>query len=415
MPGLSLGGNTFTLGGSFLTMGIEAPVAAFSVADAEIGQAVRIANTSTNATSYKIEWGDGSISTDINSIHRFRQPGNFAVTLTAFNAGVSSSATHNILISDDLLPWEGAELLARIDKITLANSSAITAIDDLSGHARHLASASGWTFQTNVQNGKPVIRGSGADNAPFTNNSTFTMRCGFIVAKYNGANFDNYRGLITDLGANAILVGNNASSIFFDFNYELFEFRANDRIYAAEHSPAPVNAFAVMFFRYWENLTLSGICLGQDRANGARRWNGDIAAVALYSKNFQDSEVREYSQKLANFYGLALANVFPFLGEYGASVDKDKIFKSNKAYDGTKVVRVKTSSKRSGTANFTEREQTEFAAADRIWETNYPATPVVLRDYGVLPPVDINAYITSKLTRKANDTLIDYSFDYEEV
>jgi PKD repeat protein len=64
---------------------LPSPVAN-AVTDLDIsGTSVQFFNSSTNATGYLWDFGDGETSTDVNPIHVYDMGGNYTVTLTAFN------------------------------------------------------------------------------------------------------------------------------------------------------------------------------------------------------------------------------------------------------------------------------------------------------------------------------------------
>jgi PKD repeat protein len=67
--------------------------------------AVTFSNSSTNATSYKWNFGDGSTSTEQNPQHIYTTGGTFNVILVATGAGGSNSANKNVTI---LFPVPGA-------------------------------------------------------------------------------------------------------------------------------------------------------------------------------------------------------------------------------------------------------------------------------------------------------------------
>lgn len=64
---------------------LPAPIAN-AVTDLDIsGTSVQFFNSSTNATGYLWDFGDGETSTDVNPIHVYDMGGNYTITLTAFN------------------------------------------------------------------------------------------------------------------------------------------------------------------------------------------------------------------------------------------------------------------------------------------------------------------------------------------
>ena len=64
------------------------------------GDGVIFTNTSTNASSYLWEFGDGTSSTQESPIHIYTESGTYTVTLTAINADGSDEATQSVTIKD---------------------------------------------------------------------------------------------------------------------------------------------------------------------------------------------------------------------------------------------------------------------------------------------------------------------------
>ena len=81
----------------------------------------------------------------------------------------------------------------------VADADPVRVIDDLSGNGRHLIAASDSaraTLKLNILNGKPVLRFDGVDDLYRTAGS-FLAKHIFVVAKYSGATFGFYPGLVT--------------------------------------------------------------------------------------------------------------------------------------------------------------------------------------------------------------------------
>ena len=88
------------------------PVAGFTyVAD---GLNVTFTNTSTNATSYSWDFGDGGSSTEDSPVHTYASDGSYQVVLTATNANGDNTATQTLVLSSNVLtedalvggPWK---------------------------------------------------------------------------------------------------------------------------------------------------------------------------------------------------------------------------------------------------------------------------------------------------------------------
>ncbi len=73
------------------------PVASFSITKSNyyLGEQVSLSNTSTNATSYQWDFGDGQSSTEQNPQHTFAKQGNYQIKLTSNG---NSSTVHVIKV-----------------------------------------------------------------------------------------------------------------------------------------------------------------------------------------------------------------------------------------------------------------------------------------------------------------------------
>lgn len=82
------------------------PVADFSFTGANVTApaTVQFTNSSTNATSYSWDFGDGSSSTNVNPSHNYTTGGVFIVKLTATGAGGSNSVTKNVTLISAVPP-----------------------------------------------------------------------------------------------------------------------------------------------------------------------------------------------------------------------------------------------------------------------------------------------------------------------
>ncbi len=71
-----------------------------------------------------------------------------------------------------------------------------------------------------------------------------------------------------------------------------------------------MNAWRVIFFRFWQPVIFNGVQLGQNRNTTNRKWNDSVALLALYSRNFLESEIRKHSKTIADNFALSLADVY---------------------------------------------------------------------------------------------------------
>ncbi|MGZ3865259.1 MAG: PKD domain-containing protein, partial [Bacteroidia bacterium] len=91
---------------SFVLQGSRSPNASFNPSATNVAlvadsAAVSFANSSTNASTYWWNFGDGNGSPDTNAVNVYTSPGIYTVTLTAYNALCGdSSVTSNVIVID---------------------------------------------------------------------------------------------------------------------------------------------------------------------------------------------------------------------------------------------------------------------------------------------------------------------------
>ena len=129
------GGCTQTMAGNVVITNTGAPTASFtaSATIVDTTQAITFTNSSSNATSYTWDFGDGS-STSIleNPTHTFTAAGTFTVTLTATNSCGSDTATEDITVyAAGTCSAVGTILMEKYDGISG------NAISDLTGSANY--------------------------------------------------------------------------------------------------------------------------------------------------------------------------------------------------------------------------------------------------------------------------------------
>ncbi|MEZ5421859.1 MAG: hypothetical protein R2682_02035 [Pyrinomonadaceae bacterium] len=317
----------------------------------------------------------------------------------------------------------GCELYCEAQTLGLSNGASVASFTDQSGKARDLTAASSRpTFQTAVLNGKAVVRWSGSQN-PLVNAASIPgVRCGWIVAKYTGATFAiDYPGLLTSMLWHSLLLGTpTGGNLFFDPQLidptQKFEFRSNDRIYAHDAAPGPMNAFKLIFFRLWNPITMDGISLGQDRDFTARKWLGDVALAALYSRTFTEEEIRAYTKVLADNFALTLADVYEYQADTtGHDESPEQAVNFYDPPEGDRISEAIDDSKRVIDLKFSAAGQEEVKYMKAFHAGHYPtATPFFYRDYRVTPPEDIECYFDSQyeLAGYGNDS--GYAFTVRE-
>ncbi len=351
--------------------------------------------------------------------------GTFSFTVEVEDSlGATDQQTLSITIEEaPPLPYgftqEGVELFCEANQMSQSNGTNATSFTDISLHSRHLTAPDTYpTFQTNVINSKPVIRWNGSQK-PLSVTASFRIRCGWILAKFNGTSFSDYKGLLSDLINQGILVSNNNETNWFNLGYELFEYRLNDRIYPESAMPAPMNEFKLIFFRFWKDFEVSGIRLGQDRDVTGRKWNGDVPLLILCSGetfSYNEEYIRARSEAIASAYALTLANVYPYQADKRGTPERP--VQSVNFYDppeGDRISEVLDDAKRELALVFTSRLRKEAQAMKAFHATHYAqALPCIYRNYKMTPPEDLEGYIDSPYEMDGYDNNFSYKFTFKE-
>jgi hypothetical protein len=327
-----------------------------------------------------------------------------------------TSAQASIFIQPELLtPTEGCELYCDPHLLSSANGTSISNLADVSGNHRHLTAASpAPILQTNVLNGKSVARFN--ESQPLKNPAPFPVRCGWMVVKYDGPYFPVYTGLLTGYQYAAILVGNIFNTIFYYFLDKFFEVRSNDRVYPASNAPAPMQEYRIIFFRFWNQpIQMDGVQLGTDRDFASRLWKGDVALLALYSRDFTEEEIRASTKRIADNFELPLADVYPYQADTSDTTETPA--HSVNVYDppeGERIVEVLDDPKRLLELKFSVADQSEIRQMQEFHRTHFPEVPCIYRDYRFTPPEDIEGYIDTPYELDGSNNDFEYSFRFRE-
>jgi hypothetical protein len=331
-----------------------------------------------------------------------------------------TEASANVVILFPILTQRlGIEIYCQSDTLGLSNNANVTSFTDLSGKSRHLtAKTSDYPLFKTAGN---YIQFNGTDSSLLgTSNIPITVFCGFIVAKYDDATFpnsaDGYKGLLTDLASYDILVGNANTNKWFDFGYDLYEFRSDDRIYPDSDAPAPMQNWRLIFFRFWRSITLGGVQIGQQRNLTARKWKGGIKFLALFSVNMTEMDIRKNAESIAAYYSINLADVYPYQTDRNG-LTETTVQRVN-FYDppeGDRISEVLTDSKRTFDMKFSSRRSQERAAMKSFHASHYAgAVPCIYRNYNIIPPEDIEGYFDSQYTLDGSLNNYDYGFKFKE-
>jgi hypothetical protein len=308
---------------------------------------------------------------------------------------------------------KGLQLFIEAEEHGGANGSVISTVEDLSAGGRDLVcSADKPTVKTGAINSKRSFEWDGTQN-PLVYNGAFTIRCGFLLVKVDGNFTGDYQGILSSPLNFGILVGIGGSDIFYDFLYDYYEFRLNDHIYPKSDAPAPIDAWGLIYFKFWQNLTVEGIQLGQDRDFTDRKFDGEVALMALYDRDFCEEDVRKMTHSIANSYQLALPDVFPYQGSKEDGVTTSKRVLTDGQDEP--VTRVKRGARKLFDLNFSQRRQDELFAAERFWNDRFPQNRFIYRDYETIPPRDTVCRFpeNSEFQRRGGNTIFALNYGFQ--
>jgi hypothetical protein len=301
--------------------------------------------------------------------------------------------------------------------LSYANGGSVPTLTDLSPHARHMTcSASHPTFHWSVLNGRHVVRWSGSSN-PLKHTTTFALRCGWIVAKFDGTSLSAYQGLLSSALHSNILISQNTGTNFLDNGVTFQEFRSNERIYPMSSAPAPLNAFRVIFFRFWTTVTMDGLQLGQERDNTSRKFDGDVALLSVYSGDFPEDEIQQYSQAIADHFALTIAeNVYPYQPDVdGVAETPTQTINIYDPPEGERIIEAIDDCKLEIDLKFSIADQSEVNAMRAFHAAYYQtALPMIYRDYRSTPPIDREGYIDGAYELAGSNNIYSYSFPFRE-
>lgn len=200
----------------------------------------------------------------------------------------------------------------KADALTLNDGDAVGSWTDSSGAGNALVQATAGKkplYKTKILNGMPVVRFDGTDDVLVSaGGMTGTPKHAFAVAKYAAATFANYDGLFTGVSAQADLVltgnvGGLSSAIWYDDATLSTVYRKDGVDFAENNMVGPMNAFAYMSISCAGGWTTSLVPqIGQDRNNGARFWNGDVAEIFVYNSVLSTTDRNSIEAYLVSRY-----------------------------------------------------------------------------------------------------------------
>jgi len=161
------------------------------------------------------------------------------------------------------------------------------------------------TFETNEQNGLPVVRFNGTSSW-FLGTQAFTFHEAFIVMKVREASWSNYGGVLTaNANGIAMLVGDSGTTKFFDLSLGSdYEYRLNGVQYDADDQQAPMNEFGLVHIRHKTGLAVDFLQVGKDRAFAGRYGKIDVGYIFLPTTLKPASDAREFTEHLITYWDL---------------------------------------------------------------------------------------------------------------
>jgi hypothetical protein len=312
-----------------------------------------------------------------------------------------------------LLPLgDGCELYCEPQLSATGNGDLVFSLTDYSGKNRHLTAADSQPqYYTGILNSKSVVRFSGANN-PLSNPANFTLSCGWIVSKFNASVFPHFNGLLCGLNSTSVLVGLIGTNEWFNFAVPKYEYRLGGRIYLAASALAPMNLFQIVFFRFWNPIIMDGVQLGQHFGLTDRRWNGDVALVGLYSRNFHEEEIHNYTKSIAENFNLSLPSVYPYQSDIkGAKEEPEHSVNFYDPPEGDRISESLSASKKSLELNFSGADEMEIDYFLSFYNSHYEQSlPFIYRDYRFTPPRDIEGYFDSPYEINGENNDFAYGF-----
>jgi len=173
------------------------------------------------------------------------------------------------------------------------------------------------TIAASAINGWPAVKFASSHDKPLTyvHSGTIGIKHVFVLAKLDAANFSAYRGLVSDAATNAVLLGDNGTTKFYDPTPAVVSYYKNGVSYAQNNMQAPANEWALLEISNATGWSLDGFQIGQDRGTTGRRWRGWIIDPMFLSSVQSGAGLNRIRLYYALKYGIwrdsAGAEVFP--------------------------------------------------------------------------------------------------------
>lgn len=158
------------------------------------------------------------------------------------------------------------------------------------------------TYETNEQNGLPIVRLNGTSSVwkPLGSTFPFNFCEALMVMKVREDTFSNDAGVLTADDTLVLLVGNTGTTKFHDVSATIttLTYRKNGIEYTQANQQAPMNEFGLVHVRSSAPVAMTGIQFGQDRAISGRFAKMDVGELIIFNQLQPLSEVRELAAHL---------------------------------------------------------------------------------------------------------------------
>lgn len=195
-------------------------------------------------------------------------------------------------IDSGLVPVSGCEAWHSV----VVGETGDNIIYDYSGNGRTAvctAGANAPVVQANILNGEPAIYfDRAAGRLPLKYTGAVSAKHVFCLASYQDATFANFDGILTGISTTPLLIGNSGTNKFFHItDNNPYNFFHNSAVKSSGDETAPVSGkFALSEQIFTNSLTLTGLQIGQDRADTTRKWKGWFAESIVFSRILTERE-----------------------------------------------------------------------------------------------------------------------------
>jgi hypothetical protein len=155
------------------------------------------------------------------------------------------------------------------------------------------------TFQTNEQNGLPVVRMAGTDSR-LIRLETVTIYEAYFVMKVAGATLSAFQGILSDAATVALLIANDSGTIALNQNFNsftLYEYRKNSILFTEANQQLPMNTFGVVHIRFQEGVAMTDIQIGKQKAT-SQYFIGDFGEIVLCDQLLSETDSKELTEDL---------------------------------------------------------------------------------------------------------------------